>query len=188
MNKSLRSRRLRCRAKLLRALREFFHERGFVEVETPLLTDEIIPEAHIEPYCVVDDRSMDDGDARRWLQASPELHMKRLVSEGFEAIFQVTRSFRRDELGRLHLPEFTIVEWYRVGDDLAAGMDLLDNLCRQLLQAPAAVRTSYREAFERRLAVNPHTASANELAAKAAEFGVAMPEAPAAEAKDEWLN
>src|SRR5690242_8378628 len=95
------------RAELLRTLRKFFDDRGFVEVETPLLADEIIPELHIEPIRA--------GD-RQFLQASPELHMKRLVASGATAIYQVTRSFRKDERGELHNPEFTIVEWYRTGD------------------------------------------------------------------------
>src|SRR5262245_47476034 len=101
------------RAALLRKLREFFHARSFVEVETPLVADEIIPELHIEPI------RTDDG---LFLQASPELHMKRLLAAGAHAIFQVTRSFRAGERGQLHNPEFTIVEWYRPGDDMAAGM------------------------------------------------------------------
>ena len=74
------------RSELLRRLREFFHERGFLEVETPLLASEVIPELHIEPI---------RSDRRRaFLQASPELHMKRLLAAGATAIFQVTRSFR----------------------------------------------------------------------------------------------
>ncbi len=115
---------LRQRAALLRSLRAFFDERGFFEVETPLLAKEIIPELHIEPIRAA------NGE---FLQASPELHMKRLVAAGATAIFQVTRSFRQDERGPLHNPEFTIVEWYRVGDDLQAGIDLLDEFVQTLL-------------------------------------------------------
>ena len=109
--------RLAERAKLLAKLREFFVDRGFLEVETPLVASEIIPELHIEPL------RLEDGT---FLQASPELHMKRLLAAGAPAIFQVTRSFRAGERGRLHNPEFTMVEWYRTGDDMLAGIDLLD--------------------------------------------------------------
>src|SRR5690606_8650746 len=100
-------------------------KRDFTEVDTPLLSDEIIPELHIEPPRI--------AGSQWWLQASPELHMKRLLTAGMRAIFQVTRSFRADEVGQFHNPEFTIVEWYRVGDDMQAGMKLVDELCQTLL-------------------------------------------------------
>src|SRR2546421_661853 len=82
-------------------------------------------------------------------QSSPELHMKLLVVYGATAIYQVTRSFRQDERGPLHNPEYTIVEWYRVGDDLPAGMVLLEELVTKLLATPPAARTTYAAAFQR---------------------------------------
>ena len=85
--------------------------------------------------------------------------MKRLLAAGAQAIFQVTRSFRAGERGQLHNPEFTIVEWYRAGDDMAAGIDLLDELTQSLLGTPPAMRTTYAEAFERTLRISPHSAS-----------------------------
>jgi elongation factor P--(R)-beta-lysine ligase len=143
------------RAELLRRLREFFRERGFLEVETPLVADEVIPELHIEPL------RLENG---QFLQASPELAMKCLLAAGAQAIFQVTHSFRAGERGQLHNPEFTIVEWYRVGDGMSAGMDLIDELMQELLGVPAALRTTYAEAFEIHAGVNPLTASLDELA------------------------
>jgi elongation factor P--(R)-beta-lysine ligase len=155
------------RSNLLRQLREFFYDRNFIEVETPLLADEVIPELHIEPFRVGDcplflpqqieetkNRHQEKGTvplASMWLQASPELHMKQLLIAGAKAIFQVTRSFRQGEHGQHHNPEFTMVEWYRVGDDMAAGMDLLDELTRSLLKTPPAKRTSFAAAFQERL-------------------------------------
>ncbi len=146
-----------------------------LEVDTPLVADEVIPELHIEPL------RLENGQFS--LQASPELHMKRLLAAGAQAIFQVTRSFRAGERGRLHNPEFTIVEWYRVGDDMRAGIELVDEMMQSLLCTPPAARTTYAEAFERHAGVNPHTASVEELAAKV--------EAPAGmdrTDRDEWLN
>jgi lysyl-tRNA synthetase class 2 len=168
---------LKQRAELLRKLRDFFHARGFTEVETPLVASEIIPELHIEPMRV-------EGGA--FLQSSPELHMKRLLAAGAQAIFQVTRSFRAGERGPLHNPEFTIVEWYRVGDDMRAGMDLLDELVQALLGTPPAARTTYAEAFERVIGISSHTASVAELAAVAEAQKVAMPRG--INERDEWLN
>jgi elongation factor P--(R)-beta-lysine ligase len=168
------------RAKLLHKLREFFVERGFIEVETPLLSPEIIPELHIEPIPA--------GDSFQFLQASPELHMKRLLAAGATAIYQVTRSFRQHERGRLHNPEFTIVEWYRVGDDMPAGINLLDTLAQELLGTPPAIRTTYAEAFGQHLRLDPHAATPDQLAAAAAKDKLAVPGSMNQADRDEWLN
>ena len=170
---------LRQRGALLQKLRKFFDERGFFEVETPLLADEVIPELHIEPISV---------ESRRFLQASPELHMKRLVAAGATAIYQITRSFREDERGALHNAEFTIVEWYRVGDDMAAGIQFLDELAQLLLNAPPAIQTSYADAFQRVLHLDPHTASMDELAAAANSKHISIPTTIRQSERDEWLN
>jgi len=176
--------RLRRRAELLGRLRTFFDERGFLEVETPLVDDEIIPELHIEPFEV----KSPSAAGPLWLQASPELHMKRLVAEGLPAIYQVTRSFRRDERGALHNPEFTIVEWYRTGDGLEQGVELLDELCQRVAQAPTAVRTTFAEAFRRHAGVDPHAASCDDLADAATRLGVSVPDSMPTADRDQWLN
>jgi lysyl-tRNA synthetase class 2 len=167
------------RAALLCKLREFFYTRNFVEVETPLLADEVIPELHIEPT-----RS-DDGF---FLQASPELHMKRLLAAGATAIFQVTRSFRFGERGTLHNPEFTICEWYRVGNDMNAGIDLLDKLVQSLLGTPPALRTTYAAAFERTLQLCPHRATIAELNEAAKAASVDATSIGDRNDRDAWLN
>jgi lysyl-tRNA synthetase class 2 len=167
------------RAELLRRLRDFFHARNFLEVETPLLSPEIIPELHIEPI------RTDDGS---FLQASPELHMKRLLAAGAKAIFQVSRSFRAGERGQLHNPEFTIVEWYRVGDDMRAGIDRLDELTQSLLGTQPALRTTYAHAFERALNLCPHRATLDELSAAASKERGIVPANMDHTDRDEWLN
>src|SRR5690606_36363844 len=105
---------LRKRAELVRAVRAFFHRRGFWEVETPVWSRESVVDAHLDP--VPARMSLDPTSADRgldgWLQTSPELHMKRLLAAGADAIFQITHAFRAAERGRGHNPEFTIVEWY----------------------------------------------------------------------------
>ncbi|HEX6964021.1 MAG TPA: elongation factor P--(R)-beta-lysine ligase [Lacipirellula sp.] len=211
MNYNERHGRLRRRAELLSRLRKFFADRGFLEVETPLLDREIIPELHIEPFAVESDASSRELTARRsgagdattaspasrwlaatgealWLQASPELHMKRLLAEGLPAIYQVTRSFRYGERGQLHNPEFTIVEWYRTGDTMEAGMELLDALCQEVASARPAVKTTYRQAFLEHAGVDPHVASCDELAGTTRRLGIAVPDATNRDDRDEWLN
>ncbi len=120
------------RARLLRQLREFFHERGFLEVETPILSADTVVDRHLDPFSL----SADPAGGRQqtlWLLTSPEFAMKRLLAAGAEAIYQVSRVFRQDEQGSLHNPEFTLVEWYRTGDDFRAGMQFTSDLCETLL-------------------------------------------------------
>jgi len=174
------------RGELLRKLRQFFYDHDFLEVETPLLASEVIPELHIEPISVhPDDR---DRSQQQYLQTSPELHMKRLIAKGVKAIFQVTRSFRAGERGPLHHPEFTIVEWYRTGDDLQAGMNLLDELCQVTLATSAAKRTTYATAFKEHTGICPHTSTTDQLAARAKELELTVPDSLRAEDRDQWLN
>lgn len=98
---------LELRARLVRALRAFFSERGFLEVETPVRLAAPAPELHIDAEPA--------GDA--WLRTSPELHMKRLLAAGYERIVQVGPCFRHGESGARHRPEYTMLEWYRAGAD-----------------------------------------------------------------------
>lgn len=112
-------RALTVRAALVNHVRRFFLQRDFLEVETPLLIPAPAPEAHIEPVA-----------AGKWfLQTSPEICMKRLLAAGYERIFQICRCFRVGERGDRHLPEFTILEWYRAG---ASYEDLMED-CEALL-------------------------------------------------------
>lgn len=94
---------LKERAAIIQATRSFFIEQGFLEVETPVRIPAPAPEAHIEPEPA--------GDW--YLQTSPELCMKRLLAQGYTKIFQICKCFRRHERGERHLPEMTMLEWYR---------------------------------------------------------------------------
>ena len=93
--------------------------------------------------------------------------MKRLLAEGLPAIYQVTRSFRRGERGALHNPEFTIVEWYRAGDDMDAGIAAARRSVPTRRRRAAAVRTTYADAFLQHAGVDPHRATCDDLAAAA---------------------
>jgi lysyl-tRNA synthetase class 2 len=180
---------LRLRAELLGRLRDFFAARGFLEVETPLMSAEVIVERHLDPFVTTlagDPRRPDAGQTL-YLQTSPEAAMKRLLAAGGEAIYQVTRSFRNGEQGRLHNPEFTLVEWYRCGDSMAAGMGLLSELCMTLLGAKAAERLSYRAAFLAHVGIDPLVAATADLVAHAHAAALASP--PLAETdRDGWLQ
>ncbi|MFM2093808.1 MAG: Elongation factor P--(R)-beta-lysine ligase [Planctomycetota bacterium] len=183
--------RLRLRAQMLRRLRDFFHTRGFLEVETPLLSRDTVIDLHLDPLPVTlfpDPRNPAEGP-QFWLQTSPEFCMKRLLAaNGPPAIFQVTRAFRGGECGQLHNPEFTMVEWYRVGDDYAAGMALLAELASDMLQAPDVLSTSYRDAFVKHAAIDPFDASNSEIVKRARKaLGPTVPDY-AEDDRDSWLN
>ncbi len=181
---------LQRRAALLVRLRSFFADRGFVEVETPLLSADTVVDVHLDPFRVVlfdDPRDPAVGPVY-WLQTSPEFAMKRLLAHGATAIFQVTRAFRGGESGRWHNPEFTMVEWYRVGDDYRAGILLLDELTQHLLSCPAAERLTYAAAFQRFAGVDPHQATLDQLAAVAERHGLHAPQPVSDLDRDCWLN
>ena len=105
---------LKRRAQIYDLAREFFRGRGFLEVETPVRVPVIAPEINITPI-------ESDG---WYLITSPELHMKRLLAAGYSQIFQISRCFRKGERGRLHNPEFSLLEWYRAG---AGYMDMISD-------------------------------------------------------------
>lgn len=149
------------RAELLAQIRSFFGERGFTEVSTPTVDAEIIPELHIEPF---------EAPGLGYLQASPEMHLKQLLCAGSGPIFEIANCFRRDERGPLHRPEFTMVEWYRPGDDMPSGMDLLAEFVQTMLGTPAARKPSYRQAFVEHLKLDPHTASLEQIRSQSGNF------------------
>ncbi len=180
---------LRLRAELLGKVRDFFQGHGFLEVETPLLSSDTVVDRHLDPFGVFIDPSVPGRDARQmWLQTSPEFGMKRLMAAGGEAIYQVTRAFRRHELGALHNPEFTIVEWYRRGDSMIDGMKLLSKLCEALLTLGPAETLSYRDAFLRHAGIDPHAASLEALVSAAQGHGVGVPESFDRQDRDAWLD
>lgn len=169
---------LKLRARLLKQLRRFFDERGFLEVETPLLSADVVVDRHIDPLAVTltDDPREPAAGRKLWLQTSPEFHMKRMLAGGeYDAIYQITRSFRGGERGPLHNPEFTIVEWYRTGDDMHAGMELLSDFAASLLQTRPAERISYAHAFTQHAGIDPLTASQETLQGCAVDRNLSPP-------------
>ena len=106
------------RARTIQAIRLFFSDKGYLEVETPHLIPAPAPELHIDAVAV----------GRAFLHTSPELCMKRLLSAGYPKLFQICRCFRNGERGESHLPEFTVLEWYRAGIDYRELMDEVEEM------------------------------------------------------------
>ncbi|PQO35569.1 EF-P lysine aminoacylase EpmA [Blastopirellula marina] len=165
------------RSELLQQIRQFFLSRDFLEVETPLLSHDSVIDRHLDPLGVTlfaDPRRTDVGPAA-WLQTSPEFGMKRLLAAGAEQIFQICKAFRGGEVGERHNVEFTMLEWYRVGDDYAAGRKFLADLAGEVLRS-AVESLTYAEAFERYAGVDPHRASGEELLKLARQRQIALPD------------
>ncbi len=183
---------LRQRAALLRRVRAFFDSRGFLEVETPLLSHDTVVDRHLDPFVtrhVIDPTRPGQG-TELFLQTSPEFGMKRLLAAGTGSIYQITRSFRNGERGPLHNPEFTILEWYRPGDDYPAGMQLLADLASEVSGAKKIETVTYEQVFQQVYQLNPHTADIQELKAEALEMTKQIGEPPSslADDRDGWLD
>jgi lysyl-tRNA synthetase class 2 len=177
---------LRTRARLLGAAREHFAVHGVLEVDTPLLSHAAVTDIHIEsvPAEVA-------GQGRMYLHTSPEYAMKRLIAAGLGDCYQVCHVFRDGERGARHNPEFTMVEWYRLGYDAPRMMDDVEALLRHMLGglralAPA-LRVTYRDAVREHAGVDPATAGTAEVEAALRRHGIPPPESSLHD-RDELLD
>ena len=117
-----RKEKLILRARIIQAVRDFFIDHDYIEVETPIRIPAPAPETHID--------AVESGD---WfLQTSPELCMKQLLAVGFGRIFQICKCFRKGERGRWHLPEMTMLEWYRINSNYLDMMNECETLISQV--------------------------------------------------------
>src|ERR1700719_4070093 len=117
------------RAAMLAPAREFFAVRGVLEVETPILSAAAVSDPHIESLAT----RVGGMAAPAYLCASPEFAMKTLLAAGSGDIYQICKVFRDAERGRWHNPEFTLIEWYRLGFDDAALMNEVEAMIGGLL-------------------------------------------------------
>jgi lysyl-tRNA synthetase class 2 len=174
---------LRDRAHCFASVRAFFLKRGILEVDCPLLTRKASVDAHIDLI-----PAFFQGKEKRYLHSSPEYGMKRLLTEGIGDCYQMAHVFRDGEYGKKHNPEFTLVEWYRVGMGFEAFIEETLDFVRLLLgDLPARVLT-YREAFQTFLQINPFAATENELIRKLKELKVTFYPSIVDEGKDALLN
>ncbi|MEX0704754.1 MAG: EF-P lysine aminoacylase EpmA [Planctomycetales bacterium] len=207
---------LRLRAELLHAVRGFFRARGYLEVETPVLSHDVVVDAWLEPFVaqwLPGERPTAGAEADElFLQTSPEFAMKRLLAAGATAVFQVARVMRQGEFGRYHNPEFTMLEWYRAGDTQHEQMTFTEELVRHVCSRAATLRDedstspppggaielppapferlTYDEAFERYAGTRVLKLSVAELAELARQLRLGVPEslAPVEANRGAWLN
>jgi len=149
------------RANSLRLARKFFEVRNVLEVETPIIAGYATMDVNIESV------SANLAGQARFLHSSPEYFMKRLLAAGYPDIFQICHVFRNGEAGQFHLPEFSMVEWYRHGFGLPAiiqdAAEFIYTLLEDKVIGTDPVSISYQHAFENTLGFNPHNATAGDI-------------------------
>jgi len=168
------------RAKTLQQIRQFFAERNVVEVETPALSQGTVTDVYLDAISCKYDFLADSPSGHStelFLQTSPEFHMKRLLASGYGCIYSIAKAFRHEEAGRCHNPEFTMLEWYRIGFDQFELMSEVAELLHAVLAGNKAVFSSYQDIFIKTVSVDPLTASFDELVEVLTKYGKA----------DDWL-
>ena len=170
---------MRRRAGMLQALREWFRERDVLEVETPALSGSAATDPNI------DSLRTRIGRQDYFLHTSPEFPMKRLLASGSGDIYQVCRVFRGSESGSRHNPEFTMLEWYRIGTGMSAMMDEVEALVRHLCgpgrSGWPARRITYRDLVLETAGLDPLVATGGQIEAALSEHGVPPPGSGAAD-------
>lgn len=147
---------LQKRAQIIKKIRHFFEERDVLEVETPLLGKTATPDPLIEAFKTSYQGPLAAKGQTLYLQTSPEFAMKRLLAAGYGAMFQISKAFRNGEMGRLHNPEFTMLEWYRPGFNYHDLIQEVSDFLTDILEVPKADSISYQAVFEQYLGFNPH--------------------------------
>lgn len=188
------------RGEIVWRIRNFFHQRNFIEVQPPIIGHDTVVDLNIEPIRIpanflgcaaLDERNRNGARASNanelYLQTSPEFSMKRMLAAGMTSIYSIGPVFRAGERGTNHNPEFSMLEWYRLGDGLAAGIAFLDQLIQEVLQLPQAEVLTYQAAFGERVGCDPLDASLAVLAQCGvdAELGV---DANWSDDRDTWLD
>jgi len=180
---------LQARANLNRRIRDFFYQRDVMEVETPALSRFANPDPQIHSLKVESPLPGSvSGDPPWYLHTSPEFAMKRLLAGGSGAIYQLCKVFRGHEAGRLHNPEFTLLEWYRPGFTLRQLMEEVDALIHELLpNLVAAEFISYGDLFQAHFSQDPYQANASQLQDIAQQQGLSVHGMDQAD-RNAWLD
>jgi lysyl-tRNA synthetase class 2 len=179
---------LRLRARLYAMFRAFFAARDVLEVETPVLSRAGNTDPNIASFSLEFSGRTDGASRTRWLRTSPEFPLKRLLAAGIGDCYELGRVFRDGEAGGRHNPEFTMLEWYRLGFDHRALMDETAQLVQDALSLVGRraryERIAYRELYARHLGIDP--LRADDEALRAALGDVAID--PTGLTRDDWLD
>ncbi len=179
---------LRLRARLYALIREFFAQRDVLEVETPMLSAAGNTEPNIDSFSTSFSGHVDAGSRERWLRTSAEFPMKRLLAAGVGDCYELGRVFRNGEAGGRHNPEFTMLEWYRIGwNHRRLAQETVALVCESLAlvsKTVVVVEQSYRDFFIERVQLDPFNSSQQELIAALGDISIN----PHGLHHDDWLD
>lgn len=179
---------LRLRARLNAAVRAFFAQRGVIEVETPVMSMAGNTDPNIASFHLEFSGRTDGAPRTRWLRTSPEYPLKRLLAAGFGDCYELGRVFRDGEAGGRHNPEFTMLEWYRLGWDHRRLIEETAELVQVALElvdrAATLVHVDYHTLYRDALGIDPATASVDTLRRALGEVVID----PAGLTRDDWLD
>jgi len=154
------------RANILQQTRQFFAERGVIEVETPALSQGTVTDVYLDAISCKYDFLADSPaghSTELFLQTSPEFHMKRLLASGYGCIYSIAKAFRHEEAGSYHNPEFTMLEWYRIGFDQFDLMSEVSDLLKSIISCNEPLFTSYQDVFIKTVSIDPLVANFDQL-------------------------
>jgi len=135
------------RAQILSKIRKYFVNQNVLEVETPTISPSTVTDVHLEAMTTIHTNPQSVKKTHLFLQTSPEYFMKRMLSAGFPSIYQISKCFRDDEVGRFHNPEFTMLEWYRLDFSMSKLIEDVDAILMLVLDTPVCEKISYRDLF-----------------------------------------
>jgi elongation factor P--(R)-beta-lysine ligase len=179
---------LRLRAAVNALFRLYFAERDVLEVETPILSEAGNTEPNIESFTTHFTGHFEAGARTRWMRTSPEYPLKRLLAAGVGDCYELGRVFRNGEAGGRHNPEFTMLEWYRVGWDhlqlIEETVQLVQRALGLIRREAEVVSCTYRELFQQNLGLDPFTATEAQLRAPLSAHSIDA----AGLTRDDWLD
>lgn len=174
------------RARMLQSIRAFFVERDVLEVDTPSLSIAAVTDLHIESFVTNMQRQS------YYLHTSPEYPMKRLLASGYPSIYQICKVYRCEEQGVFHNPEFTMLEWYRLGFDYKQLMGEVSCLL-ELLSAECDLnipleKVTYQQAFMQNISIDPLNTTVEKCRQCCLQQQIEIPQGMSDDNLDEWLD
>jgi len=180
---------IKIRARMLQSMRAFFAEQNILEVETPVLSKAAITDPNLQSF------STEFLNKKYYFHTSPEFFMKRLLASNSGDIYQICKVFRDDEQGKNHNPEFTMLEWYRLGFDHHQLMDEIERFLQFLFKSvncrldwQPVKRISYQQAFLDVLGVDPLSTDIEELKRITQQCNIDIPIGMSEQDKNMWLD
>ncbi len=174
------------RARMLQSIRAFFAQHDVLEVDTPSISISAVTDLHIESFAT------EMQGQNYYLQTSPEYPMKRLLASGYPSIYQICKVYRREEQGIFHNPEFTMLEWYRLGFDYKQLMQevsaLLENLSAECGLKIKSEQISYQQAFMQTVNIDPLSTSVESCRQCCKQQQIEIPQGMSDDKVDEWLD